>query len=665
MKWGETAVFFLILPAVFAGAAWESADVPPDLQPPGSAVEDPAGTWTVSGAGVDIWGTSDEFHFLYVTEPYEGDFAVSCHVVNFGGTTSAWGKAGLMARWGSPDFLGPESYAFCFASTNNGACLQWRDGNGTNAAWNGAVNQRMVGPEDVWLKLLRRGDTFYGYVSTQPPFWFDLGSWTFANVPPGEGVYVGLAVTSHEAGVLATAVFDAVDLEDPGISESPPTALSCSVEGDSVLFSWKNSTSYDEIMVFRQDTNGVREQISPSPDPTAESFTDKPGDGFWVYWLVAVEDEAPCPPLKCGPVYVGEAEGYAAAVLPDGPIAYWRLNDGDPTAAVNLGALGSAVDGTYVGGVELEAPGLLPNGEDAAVYFNGIDAVVTIPDNSAINTGGPYEARTIELWFQAEEIGPTPGMIYEEGGTTRGLNIYVIEVSRRKRLYINGWNRNQNEGLWGPLYANTEIETGVPYHLVMVFKASENDVFGDRDGRITGYLNGEEFKTVPGADRLFAHSDDIAIGGVAGNTYLHNYQGTSTAFFTGTIDEVALYDYALDDPNGDGDRSDSRVAAHYRAGAGGTGEVTFIRGDTNADGNRNIADAIFILTYNFGGGEAPPCMDSADANDDGGVNIADSIAILGYLFGGEGDLPPPFGACGTDPTEDDLTCEAFQPCLAP
>ena len=99
----------------------------------------------------------------------------------------------------------------------------------------------------------------------------------------------------------------------------------------------------------------------------------------------------------------------------------------------------------------------------------------------------------------------------------------------------------------------------------------------------------------------------------------------------------------------------------YTAGGGPT-EVKFTRGDANADGNLNIADAIFVLGYLFGGGPAPVCQDTGDANDDGNVNIADAISILGHLFGGAGDLPPPFGTCGTDPTDDTLPCPSFPPC---
>ena len=93
--------------------------------------------------------------------------------------------------------------------------------------------------------------------------------------------------------------------------------------------------------------------------------------------------------------------------------------------------------------------------------------------------------------------------------------------------------------------------------------------------------------------------------------------------------------------------------------AGGGG---FMRGDSNADGDLNIADAIRTLGFLFGGDAIPSCMKAADANDDGDVNIADAIKTLGHLFGGEGALPDPFGACGPDPTADELTCVSFPPC---
>ncbi|HAK95680.1 MAG TPA: hypothetical protein DCM87_11920 [Planctomycetes bacterium] len=91
----------------------------------------------------------------------------------------------------------------------------------------------------------------------------------------------------------------------------------------------------------------------------------------------------------------------------------------------------------------------------------------------------------------------------------------------------------------------------------------------------------------------------------------------------------------------------------------------FTRGDANTDGKRDIADAIKVLSYLFGGGTSPlACLEAGDANDDGKVDIADAIRILGHLFAQTGPLPDPFDACGVDPTPGDppLGCETFEPC---
>ena len=91
----------------------------------------------------------------------------------------------------------------------------------------------------------------------------------------------------------------------------------------------------------------------------------------------------------------------------------------------------------------------------------------------------------------------------------------------------------------------------------------------------------------------------------------------------------------------------------------------FQRGDANADGRRNVADAIFILNYLFGGGDRPLCEDAADADDDETLDLADSVQILGRIFADGGDVPPPppLAACGYDllSPSDALGCVSFPP----
>ncbi len=92
----------------------------------------------------------------------------------------------------------------------------------------------------------------------------------------------------------------------------------------------------------------------------------------------------------------------------------------------------------------------------------------------------------------------------------------------------------------------------------------------------------------------------------------------------------------------------------------------FVRGDTNADGACNIADAIFLLGHLFAQAPAPSCSDAGDANDDGKLDIADAIKVLAHLFAQAGPLPEPFESCGVDPApEDSLDCRSFPPCEGP
>lgn len=102
-----------------------------------------------------------------------------------------------------------------------------------------------------------------------------------------------------------------------------------------------------------------------------------------------------------------------------------------------------------------------------------------------------------------------------------------------------------------------------------------------------------------------------------------------------------------------------REAVEESSGPIGT---PFRRGDTNTDGQFNIADGIATLGFLFSGGTIT-CLDAADSNDDGQVNIADGIKILGVLF--SGDTPPVTpgpDSCGLDPTDDVLECETYDAC---
>jgi PKD repeat protein len=87
----------------------------------------------------------------------------------------------------------------------------------------------------------------------------------------------------------------------------------------------------------------------------------------------------------------------------------------------------------------------------------------------------------------------------------------------------------------------------------------------------------------------------------------------------------------------------------------------FLRGDVNASGELDIADAISLMQYLFAD-HYLGCVAAADFSDDGEVLLSDAVALLGFLLHSEAPPPPPFPTCGPDPTPDNLGCAVFEVC---
>jgi hypothetical protein len=87
----------------------------------------------------------------------------------------------------------------------------------------------------------------------------------------------------------------------------------------------------------------------------------------------------------------------------------------------------------------------------------------------------------------------------------------------------------------------------------------------------------------------------------------------------------------------------------------------FIRGDVDQDTEVTDVDVSLIMNYVLSGAPTPDCMDAADADDNGVVDISDATYILHYFNGGP-VIPEPYPDCGTDPTDDTLTCDIYEGC---
>ena len=217
---------------------------------------------------------------------------------------------------------------------------------------------------------------------------------------------------------------------------------------------------------------------------------------------------------------------YSAAVLADNPIGYWRFEE---VAGSAIDSSGNSRDGTYMNGV---TPGLFPGpvgiGGTAAA-FDGSTGFVDLPGSWG---GVGMTELTLEAWvntadpptgdFQAIIAGHDPNsfahfQLHNVGSTGPYTDVGFISA---------------------PIPAATP--TGVWRHVVMTAKSGETKV----------YVDGAQIgATVPTAFSNIAESSNVDIG----------IGHVGTRWFSGLMDEVAIYDTAL---------SEERVLAHLVAGGG-------------------------------------------------------------------------------------------------
>lgn len=165
----------------------------------GSVCED-NGQYTIQASGADIWGTNDEFHYVYTQ--ISGDVEIIAQVNSLVNTNSG-AMAGLMFRKST---AANSQYAMIAGTPANRIRLQRRQttNSGSNFLERTASTPR-------WLRMVRIGNDYIGYHSSVGA----SGPWTLVDtytVVMPDPILVGLAVTSRDDNVLTTAVFSNLSL---------------------------------------------------------------------------------------------------------------------------------------------------------------------------------------------------------------------------------------------------------------------------------------------------------------------------------------------------------------------------------------------------------------------------------------------------------------------
>jgi len=161
------------------------------------------GAFTIDGSGRDIWGVSDEFRYVHqeLTGTNSQNVTVTARVLSIE-NTNPWAKAGVMIR---DDLNSASKHVMTVITPVRGASFQRRVTNAANSAH--TTTGGITAPH--WVRIEKSGNNFTSSISSNGTDWTVLGS---QSVTMGGTIYVGLAVTSHADGILATAVLDNVSV---------------------------------------------------------------------------------------------------------------------------------------------------------------------------------------------------------------------------------------------------------------------------------------------------------------------------------------------------------------------------------------------------------------------------------------------------------------------
>jgi len=198
---------------------------------PAGFVEGPAGTYTMTASGRDIWDASDEFRYAWKQLSGPGSIVTKVLSVE---DTDDWAKAGVMIR----ESLDADSrFAAVYITPGQGCRFQIRATTGTDATSDTSVatQEQMAVTAPYWVKMERTSTgEFNAYYSSDPATdpWH-LMVWSPRNIQMTDNVYIGFVLTSHNADAICTGQFS--DVQTTGTITS--TQWTQQVIGPAVMLS--------------------------------------------------------------------------------------------------------------------------------------------------------------------------------------------------------------------------------------------------------------------------------------------------------------------------------------------------------------------------------------------------------------------------------------------
>ncbi|MCC7415577.1 MAG: hypothetical protein IT176_00435, partial [Acidobacteria bacterium] len=291
------------------------------------------------------------------------------------------------------------------------------------------------------------------------------------------------------------------------------------------------------------------------------------------------------------------APGYANQVRADGPLGYWRLDEGAGALAVD--ASGHDRLGTYAGGVTRGVAGIIGDGNTAA-SFDGSTGTVSLGTGAVL---GPTAAMTLEAWITFTSIAGYGPIVSKFDPTGGGYYLMHDADSGRLRWQGRGPNDTAVFALWSPL----AYHNGAWHHVVGTYDGGT--------GTAALYVDGISVASASGLPSTIGTSSGP---GAIGGWY-------TDGSFAGAIDDVAIYGHAL---------SPAQVAMHHALqSVSGTETIAYgVDATTTAQprgGTLTIAGQPFALsqaggTCTYGVSPTAISLDAAGGSADVSVTTLDA-----------------------------------------
>jgi concanavalin A-like lectin/glucanase superfamily protein len=477
------------------------------------------GTYTMVGAGSNVWGTSDEFHFA--PKELRGNGSITVRVDSImDNPPHGDPRIGVMMR----NTLDPDSAnATLFVEPDPRTRLTARLIAGSDTA---AVAEVSEGTVPTWIRLTREGFIFRAERSDDGVNFIPLvDGASEATISMVDPVYVGLVVCSHASGQFIEATLSNVTTEgnitavgafttsqDVGIASNSPQPMYVGLED-----------SAGQLAFVTDGDLVVTNEWMPLAIPFSEFVGVNPA--AITKMIIGIGDRDNPTLDGSGLVYLDDIRLIRPPSVdpgPDGLLAHYTFEGSLEDSS------GNALDGTAAGD---PVYGQGPAGQGSAMDFDGIDDVVELGQLDVVGGG-----MTLTAWIKPDTFAISDARIISKATEWAGDSHFWMMSTQAETQLRFRLKTDEGPTIATLVSPDPVLEAGVWMHVAATWDGATMRIY--RDGVEVGSM------AKGGSAVAVDPTVSAAIGSQPSDAFDTDPSHVAK-FFDGLIDEVRIYNRAL------------------------------------------------------------------------------------------------------------------------